>query len=152
LAGLTYLIALAKARLRAETRRDHFFDPEQTVVNLASLMTADKTAIQQALSDEKFKTPISEKITDALMQTTKPDWQRQYLERKTRKASYDDLVVIRRALTEKKIPYRLTLRMNPVRKFGSLSAPVVRFSGCHEDLRRHLLLRAREEAQAMRQE
>ena len=152
LACLYWLISQQKARLqgdaRKEAERDHFYDKYQMVVDLTCLTGLKIEDAKKALLDEKFKTPISERIADTLEQTDKTDWQRVYLNRKTRKSSYDDLKMIEASLKEKGMPYLITKRRNPVRfKMGNdilLTRECICASRIyvHEDLKRHVLSRS----------
>ena len=147
LKNLFHLVTLAKARMREEAQKDHFFDPKQVVVDLSALVTVDSKVVQAALSDEKFKTPISGKIIAALQQITDPKWQVQYLARKTRKASYDDLLTIQQALEEYKIPYKTCFRMNPVRKLRPGDTLGYRYTLCrHQDFKRHVMTKMKQKS------
>jgi len=151
LACLYWLVSQRKARLQEEaqkeTERDHFYDKYQTVVDLTCLTCLGIEDAKKALLDEKFKTPISERIAETLEQTDKPDWQRVYLSRKTRKSSYDDLKMIEASLKEKGMPHLMTKRRNPVRFKTGNDILLARECICdsrghvHEDLRRHVLSR-----------
>ncbi len=110
-------------------KRDHFYDKYQEVVDLTSLKYLNAEDEKLVLSDDKFKTPISERILEVLSQTDKPDYQKVFLARKTCKASYDDLRMIEASLKDKNIPHFMTKRRNPIRSKGYT----------HEDVKRHIL-------------
>ena len=88
----------------------------QQVVDLKSL-TADKKQIlntQLALMDEKFCTPFLYCLAHAIDPDKKPLWQERYLRKKTQKANVKDLSQVRKALMDKKIPFKTTLRVAPI--------------------------------------
>ena len=133
MANLYWLVSQQRASVRAEAqkeaKRDHFYDEYQKVIDLTSLTYLNAEDAKLALSDDKFKTPISERILEVLSQTDKPDYQKVFLARKTCKASYDDLRMIEASLKDKNIPHFMTKRRNPVRSKGYT----------HEDVKRHIL-------------
>lgn len=137
MATLYWLVSLQRARVQAEAQReaaqDHFYDKYQKVIDLTSLTYLNSEDAKRALLDDKFKTPISERILEVLAQTDKPDYQKIFLARKTYKASYDDLRMIEASLKDKNIPHLMTKRRNPVRPKGRT----------HEDIRRHILAQNR---------
>ena len=133
MASLYWLVSRQKARVHAEAQkeaaRDHFYDKYQKVIDLTSLTYLNSEDVKLALLDDKFKTPISERILEVLTQTDRPEYQKIFLARKTCKASYDDLKMIEASLKDKNIPHLMTLRRNPVRSKGHI----------HEDVKRHIL-------------
>ena len=133
MATLYWLVSQQRKRVRAEAqieaRRDHFYDKYQKVVDLTSLTYLNAEDAKLVLSDDKFKTPISERILEVLSQTDKPDYQKVFLARKTCKASYDDLRMIEASLKDKNIPHFMTKRRNPICSKGY----------AHEDVKRHIL-------------
>ena len=147
LANLASLRLVSKQKAKGEGNRDHFYDKHQEVIDLTCLTRLDIENAKKALLDDKFKTPISEKIIEVLAQTDDPDWQKISLTRKTHKASYDDLMTIQASLKEKKMPYLTIVRINPVRTktgtnlsdFRPISEVTMRYLNghVHEDLKRH---------------
>ena len=135
MANLYWLVSQQRARVRAETQKeakqDHFYDEYQKVIDLTYLTYLIPEDAKLALSDDKFKTPISERILEVLSQTDRPDYQKVFLARKTHKASYDDLRMIEASLKDKNLPHVMTKRRNPVRSKGYT----------HEDVKRHILAR-----------
>lgn len=137
IASLYWLVSQQRARERAEAqkaaKRDHFYDKYQEVIDLTSLIYLNAEDARRALSDDKFKTPISERILEVLTQTDKPEYQKVFLLRKTCKASYDDLRMIEASLKDKNLPHLMMKRRNPIRSQGVT----------HEDVKRHILTRNR---------
>ncbi len=90
----------------------------EQVIDLESLIK-DKNQIfkiQLALMDEKFCTPFSSCLALAIDPDKKPLWQERYLRKKTQKAAVKDLHQVQRALSDKKIPFKTTLRILQVAK------------------------------------
>jgi hypothetical protein len=87
----------------------------QQVVDLKSLMEDKKQilSIQIALTDEDFCTPFLNCLAHAIAPDKKPLWQERYLCKKTKKAPVKDLLQVQKALSDKKIPFKTTLRMMP---------------------------------------
>ena len=88
----------------------------QQVVDLKSLMEDKKQilSIQIALMDEKFCTPFLYCLAHAIDPDKKPLWQERYLCKKTQKANVKDLSQVQKALMDKKIPFKTTLRIAPI--------------------------------------
>lgn len=88
----------------------------QQVVDLKSLMLDKKQIfnIQIALTDENFCTPFLNCLAHAIDPDKKPLWQERYLCKKTQKAPVEDLLQVQKALSDKKIPFKTTLRMMPI--------------------------------------
>ena len=151
IATLYWLVSQQKKRMKAkdqkEANRDHFYDKHQKVIDLTCLMGLNGEDAKRALLDDKFKTPISERILDVLAQRDEPDYQKVFLTRKTLKASYDDLMMIEASLKDKNIPHLMTIRRNPVcskgntqfSDYASAKEGYTYKGHIHADLRRHIL-------------
>ena len=88
----------------------------QQVIDLKSLVENKKQILntQLALMDEKFCTPFLYCLAHAIDPDKKPLWQERYLRKKMQKSNLRDLQQVQKALQDKKIPFKTTLRVAPI--------------------------------------
>ena len=136
---LMKLLALAFSKPKEE---DKFYAPQQTVVDLTSLLNVDSQTLRNVLggSQNEFIKNVLATVTD----DWDSEWKYQHLRRSSLKASYDDLQQIQGILDGHEIPYETIIRQNPVR-FKSTYNLIMAKAGIlpskghiHRDLKRHI--------------
>lgn len=88
----------------------------QQVIDLKSLVENKNQIlnIQLALMDEKFCTPFLYCLAYAIDPDKKPLWQERFFRKKMQKSNLRDLQQVQKALQDKKIPFKTTLRVAPI--------------------------------------
>lgn len=132
------VIALSDTKDKEES----FYSPQQTVVDLTSLLKGDKATLKEAFKETQ--NDFIKNVLATLSDGWDLKWQHQRLFRNSLKGSYDDLQEMQHTLDERKIPYETVVRQNPIRfkttrdllmaKRGILPAQ----KSIHRDLRRHI--------------
>ena len=137
---LIKLVALAFSK----SEEDMFYAPNQTVVDLTSLLGNDSQRLKEALTNTQ--SDFIKNVSATLLGEWDSEWKYQHLRRSSLKASYDDLQQIQGILEEHEIPYKVLTRQNPVR-FKSTYNLIMAKAGIlptkghiHRDLKRHILM------------
>ncbi len=135
---LIKLVALAFSK----SEEDMFYAPNQTVIDLTSLLENDSQKLKDTLANTQ--SDFIKNVSETLLGDWNLDWKQQHLHRSGLKASYDDLQQLQQILDEHEIPYRKMLRRNPVR-FKSTYNLMMAKAGIlptkghiHRDLKRHI--------------